>query len=62
MSTLAEEDFEVGAHAQRLHESGTPWSAIRTELVCTSDTARRLANAYVTLADERARKDQLSLF
>ncbi|MBJ8342988.1 hypothetical protein JGU71_29310 [Antrihabitans sp. YC3-6] len=62
MSTLTEEDLDVGGHAQRLRESGTPWTAIGIELGCTSDTARRLANAYVTLANERARKDQISLF
>ena len=59
---MSDEDLEVGAQAQLLHDGGAEWTAVGIEMGCSSDTARRLAGAYVTHADEQAHRDQLSLF
>lgn len=59
---MSNEDLEVGAHAQLLREGGTSWTGVGIELGCSSDTARRLAGAYVAHAEQQARKDQMSLF
>lgn len=47
--------------AQQLHESGTQWSAVGIALACTSETAQRLANHYVTLADGRSSQRSTAL-
>jgi hypothetical protein len=56
------DDLEVGAQAQQLRDGGAAWTAVGIEMGCSSDTARRLAGAYLAHVDEQARKHQLSLF